>query len=109
MQAISVSVECWLEFKSLFRPRRTLCSLGSIGKFPRQDNPEGGAAARLGLILDDAAVPFNDAGGNRQAEASAGFLRAEERVEQAPLDFGRNAFAGVAHFKNHGLGLAPPE
>ena len=55
-----------------------------------------------GLILEHAAVPFNDAGGNRQAEARAGFLRAEERVEQALLDFGRDAFAVVSHFKNNG-------
>ena len=60
-----------------------------------------------GLILESATVPFNDASGNRQAEASAGFLRTEERIEQALLDFGRNAFARVAHFKNRGLGFAP--
>ena len=52
---------------------------------------------------------FNDASGNRQAEAGAGFLRAEERVEQALLDFGRDALAVVSHFKNNGFGLTPAE
>jgi hypothetical protein len=54
-------------------------------------------------------VLFNDASGNRQAEASACFLRAEERVEKALLDFGRDALAGVRHFKNYGVRLAPAE
>ena len=38
---------------------------------------------------------------------AAGLLGAEERIEQALLDFGGNAFASVAHFKNHGVGFAP--
>src|ERR1044071_9192190 len=60
-----------------------------------------------GLILERAAVPFNDARGNRKAEAGAGFLRAEKRIEQAFLDVRWNAFARVAHFKNHSLRFAP--
>ena len=62
-----------------------------------------------GLILEHAAVPFNDASGNRQAEARAGFLSAEKRVEQAFLDFGRDANAVVSHFKDNGFGLMPAE
>src|SRR5438477_4111276 len=38
---------------------------------------------------------------------AAGLLGAEERIEQALLDFGANAFATVAQFKNHGAGFAP--
>ena len=41
--------------------------------------------AKPGLILEHAAVPFNDASGNRQAEASAGFLGAESRLETGVL------------------------
>src|SRR5437667_2375481 len=81
--------------------------LCSVIDFAWQDNAEGRAVAGPGLILERAAVPFNDASGNRKAEASAGFLRAEERIEQALLDLGRNAFASVAHFKNHGVVFAP--
>src|ERR1035438_4901312 len=80
---------------------------GSVLDFARQDNSEGRAVARSGLILEHAAVPFNDASGNWQTEASAGFLRAEERVEQALLDLGRDAFAVVNHFKDNGFGLTP--
>src|SRR6185436_16922523 len=84
-------------------------TLVSLVDFTPQDNAEGRAVAGAGLILEHAAVLFNDASGNRQAKASAGFLRGEERVEQTLLGFGRNAFAGVAYFKNHGVSLAPAE
>src|SRR4029453_13023534 len=56
--------------------------------------------ARMGLILKEATVPLNDAGGNRQAQPRARFLRAEERIEQAFLGFGRYAFASVVDFEN---------
>ena len=49
----------------------------------------------LGLILERAAVFFDDARGDGQAQAGAGFLGGEERVEQALLDLRGNAFAGV--------------
>ena len=89
--------------------RAVICTPGSVLDFAPQDNTEGRAVTRLGLILEHAAELFNDAGGNRQAEAGAGFLRAEERVEKALLDFGRDALAVVSHFKDNGCGLAPVE
>ena len=52
---------------------------------------------------------FNDASGNRQAEARPRFLRAEEGVEKALLDFGRDALAVVCHFEDNGCGLTPAE
>jgi len=53
-----------------------------VSPFSRgKTTPEGRAVAGPGLILEHAAVLFYDASGNRQAEAGAGFLRAEEWVE----------------------------
>ena len=52
---------------------------------------------------------FNDARGDGEAEAGAGFLRAEERVEEALLDFGRDAASGVGNFQDNGLGVAAVE
>src|ERR1035441_1647300 len=86
-----------------------ICTFGSVLHFAPQDNAEGRAVAGPGLVLEQAAVLFNDASGNRQAQPGAGFLRAEERVEQALLDFGRNTLAVVNHFKNNGCSLAPAE
>src|SRR5438034_680078 len=82
---------------------------GNVVDFARQDNAEGRTMASPGLILEHPAVLFNDPSGNRQAEARARFLRAEERVEKALLDLGRDAIAIVAHFKNNGLGLTAAE
>src|ERR1019366_2517557 len=70
---------------------------------------EGRAVAGPGLVLEQAAVLFNDASGYRQAEARAGFLRAEKRGEKALFEFRRDALAVVSHFKNDGCGLAASE
>src|SRR6266404_6758528 len=83
--------------------------LVSVVDFARQDNAEGRAVAGPSLILEHAAMLLHDARDNCQAEASACFLGAEERVEKVLLSLGRDAFAGVAHFKNNGLRLAPAE
>src|SRR6267378_8243 len=72
--------------------------LRNVVDFARQDNAEGRAVAGPGLILEHAAMLFHDARGNRQAEASACFLGAEERVEEVLLSLVRDAFTGVAHF-----------
>ena len=42
-------------------------------------------------------------------EARAGFLRAEERVEQPLLDFGRDPPPVVSHLQNDRVRLAPAE
>jgi hypothetical protein len=63
------------------RIRAAICTPGSVPIFARQDNSEGRAVTGPGLILEQAAVPFNNASGDRQTEAGAGFLRAEEWVE----------------------------
>src|ERR1017187_1561419 len=86
-----------------------ICTLGSLLDFAPQDNAEGRAVAGPGLVLEQAAVLFNDASGYRQAEARAGFFRAEKRVEKALLDFRRDALAVVSHFKNNGCGFGPAE
>ena len=49
----------------------------------------------LGLILQRAAVLFDDARGDGQAQAGAGILGGEKRIEQPLLDLRRNALAGV--------------
>ena len=86
-----------------------ILTLGSVVDFARQDNAEGRAVAGPGLILERAALFLNEARGDWQAEAGAGFFCAEKWVEQAFLDFGRNAFAGVAHFKNNSFSFPPTE
>src|SRR3989442_4857848 len=80
---------------SIRRIRAVSRTPGNVVDFARQDNAEGRAVAGPGLILEHAAVLLNDAGGNRQAEASPGLLRAEERVVKALLDVRRNAVAVV--------------
>ena len=75
--------------------RVVISTPASVVDFARQDNAEGSAVAGMSLILEHAGVSFNDASGNWQAEARAGFLRAEEWIEKALLDFGRDALAAV--------------
>jgi hypothetical protein len=90
------------------RPRLPVSTPGSVFDFARQDNSEGRAVPGPGLILEQPAVPFDDASGHRQAKASAGFLGAEERVEKALLDFGRDALAVVGYFWRFGLATGLP-
>src|SRR5438552_10343818 len=92
---------------SIRRIRAVSRTPGNVVDLAPQDNAEGRAVAGPGLILEHAAVLFNDAGGNRQAEASPGLLGAEERVEKAFLDFGRDALAVIDHLKNNGFCFIP--
>jgi len=81
----------------------------SVVDFARQDNAEGRAVAGPGLILQLAAVLFNDAGRNGQAESGASFLCAKKGVEQAFFDFRWNAFSSVGHFQYCDVHLASAE
>src|SRR5262249_1929146 len=70
-----------------------------------QNDAKRGAAMHPGLILQHAAMFFNDAGGNGEAQACAGFLGREERIEEAFLHFWRNAATGIGHFKDDHIDL----
>ncbi len=85
-----------------------LRTLGSVVDFAGQDNAEGRAVAGPGSILKRAAVFFDDPSGNRQSEASTGFLRAKERVKKALFRFGRNACSGVARRLQPTAGMRLP-
>src|SRR5580765_6693570 len=89
--------------------RAAFGTLGNVVDFAWQDNAEGRAVTRSALILERAAVSFDDAGCDRQTKASAGFLRAEEWVEQSLLDLRWNSFASVGHFKHDHVGLPPTQ
>ena len=69
-----------------------------------QDDTKGRAAIHLGLILQRAAVFLHDARGDGQAQAGAGFLGGEKRIEQPLFHFRRNAFAGVRDFQDDDVG-----
>ena len=53
-----------------------------------------------GLVLQRAAVFFDNARRDGQAQAGAVFFGGEERVEHPLLDLRRNAFAGVGHLQD---------
>src|SRR6266581_5170820 len=66
----------------------------------RQHDAKSRAAIEPRLVLKRATVHLDDARSDGEAEAGAGFFGSEKGVEKALLDFGRNAFAGVADFEN---------
>src|ERR1051326_4996802 len=72
----------------------------------RQNDAKRGAVVHLRLILQRAAVLFNYARRDGQAQAGAAFLGGEEWVKQAFLRARRDAFAGVGDFKNDNLSVA---
>src|SRR5262245_10819260 len=72
---------------------------------PQYDTKRG-AVIHAGLILQRAAMLFNDAGGNRQTESRATLLGRKERIEQTLFHFRRDAVAGVGHLENHHVGFA---
>ena len=77
--------------------------------FPAQNHTKGCTITGTGLILEHAAVFFDDARGNRETQASACFRGAQKRVEKALFDLWRDALTGVGHFKDNGVGLATAE
>src|ERR1051326_3785313 len=80
--------------------RRTLagCFIAVCG--PRQNEAKSSAVIEACLVLENAAVFFDDARGNGQTEAGAAFLGGKERIEEALFRFWGHAFAGVGNF-NH--------
>ena len=58
----------------------------------------------LRLILQGAAVLFDNSRGDGKAQASARVLGGEEGIEQALLHFRRDAFAGVGDFEDDHVG-----
>src|SRR5437773_11045363 len=72
----------------------------------RQDNAKGRTAPDLGLILERPAMFFNNARRDRQTQPGAGLFGGKERVEEALLNFQRDALAGVNQFQDdYGSGL----
>src|SRR5947209_5310066 len=72
----------------------------------RQDNAKGRTATDLSLILECAAMFFNNARRDRQAKPGAGLFGGKERVEETLLNFQGDALAGVNHFQDdYGSGL----
>src|SRR5690349_20640361 len=71
----------------------------------REVEEHGGAAAFLAVDRDRAAVFLHDGLGDAEAQAGAGGLGGEERVEQLGQRTARDADAGVDHA--HLLGLEP--
>jgi len=61
---------------------------------------------RSSMVLNQASVFFDDASGNRQAEASAGVFGGKERIEQPFLDFGSHSSAVIRDLKNHNFHFA---
>src|SRR6266508_5494521 len=66
----------------------------------REDNAKGSTAINLGLILERAAVFFNNASRDRQAQPGTGLFGGKERVEETLLNLQGNTLAGVNHFQN---------
>ena len=62
------------------------------------------------LVAQNAAMFVDNAGGNGQAQSGAALFGGEEGVEEALLDFGRDARAGISHGQNgHGTTVRQPE
>src|SRR5204862_7790209 len=76
------------------------CDFICIFLSARQDNAKGRAAIDLGLILECAAMLFNNARRNRQAQPGARVFGGKERVEKPLLNFQGDTLAGVNHLQN---------
>ena len=68
-----------------------------------QQDAEAGAATRLALDLDRAAVAPNDSRDRRQPESATGELGGEERVEDPGARLGVHSAAGVGDLEVHVL------
>ena len=66
----------------------------------RQDDAKGRAVIDLGLILESAAMFFNYARRDRQAQPGASLFSGKERIEKTLLNLSRDALAGVHHFQD---------
>src|ERR1043166_3382355 len=72
----------------------------------RQDDAKGRTAPEVGLILECAAMFFNNARRDRQTKPGAGLFGGKEWVEKSLLNFQGNTLAAVNHFQNdHGSGV----
>src|ERR1051326_376646 len=60
----------------------------------------------LGLVLEDAAVFFDDTRGDGESKAGAGWFGGEERIEEPLFNFGTDAFAGIGDFEDDDVGFA---
>src|SRR2546430_13689479 len=66
----------------------------------RQDNAKDRPPIDLGLVLECAAMLFNNARRNREAQPGASLFGGKERVEEALLNFQGDTLAGVNHLQN---------
>ena len=67
----------------------------------REEQSEGRAAADLAVDIDGALVAAHDAQHSGQAQAAAGELGSEERIEDTILGCPVHAVSGVRHFHEH--------
>src|SRR5262245_52084734 len=71
------------------------CSVLENGQF----DAEGGSLSNLSIKIQRAPVLVDDARGDGQPQPRSILFRAEERIEELLLHFGRNACAGILHFQ----------
>src|SRR5438093_1830140 len=76
-----------------------ICHFSTVFGHARQDDAKGRSLIYPCLILQHAAVLFDNPGGNRQAQSGAASLGREEWIEQPLFYFGCYALAGVRDFQ----------
>src|SRR2546422_5660395 len=84
---------------------RRIRAIGFVMVSLRQNDTEGRAAVKLGLILQHASVLFDNSRSDRQPETGPAVLGGKEWVKQPLLDFGRDAFARVGDLEDHDFSM----